>query len=332
MKRFLSHFFFITIILLTLNVHAVDNPEGAFGDGGNVHSAQRVQGRVILITGSCSSGKSSLARLVAQDIDASYFAFDEYVMPIVLKKMVEKTVGKFVAFFITKLVVRNFFRFVGLMSDKKKYKFQKKFYNELKNGIAIEPTMKMYRAVRSVAESGRDVVIEVPLQLGDGVDCLSSLSVLTGLDVSLILAYCPWSELVHRIEQRNSSPNKKIHRELDWALGNFNHCFDISTQYHPDAIDSIQGSVVKNALESYAQSQGIRKRRRIMEETQQETLQCFATDEMYYIYPKLAYDLIVNTKTYNQNQAAQQVLDFLRNRIPSRFDGLVVQKTLYNPA
>jgi chloramphenicol 3-O-phosphotransferase len=289
-------------------------------------------GRVIFITGSCSSGKSSLARLVAQDLHASYFAFDEYVMPIVLKKMVEKTVGKFIAFFITKFVVRNFFTFVGFLSDKKKYAFQKKFYNELRRGIATGPTIAMYKVVKSVALSGQNVVVEAPLHLGEGVDCLSSLSELKDLDVSFILAYCPWETLAERIEQRNTSSNKKTHRELDWALSNFAHYFDASIHYYPSAIDSIQGSVVRNALEVYPQPQRKKKRLRILEETKRATLQLFATDETYYIYPKLTYDLIVNTKSYNPEHAAEQVLDFLHHKAASRFDGMMGQKALYKPA
>ena len=277
-------------------------------------STDKPQGRIIFITGSCSSGKSSLARLVAQDLNAPYYAFDEYVMPIVVKKMVEKTVGKFFAFFITKLVVRNFFTFVGLLSEKRKYAFQKKFYDELKKGIAIEPTIKMYNEVRRVALSGQDVVVEAPLHLGDGVDCLRSLSVFKGLKVNYILAYCPWENLVERIEQRNKSSNKKTHRELDWALGNFVHYFNASTIYHLDAIDNVQGSTVKNALELYAQPRCKKKRLRILQETKQATLQIFQTDGTYYVYPRLSYDLIINTKTYSPAQGAEKVLGFLRTQ------------------
>ena len=60
-------------------------------------------GRIILITGSCSSGKSTLARNIANKLNAKYFAFDEYVMPIILNNIIAQYVGKPLAYLLTKL-------------------------------------------------------------------------------------------------------------------------------------------------------------------------------------------------------------------------------------
>lgn len=272
-------------------------------------------GRVIFITGSCSSGKSSLSKIVSQELNANYFAFDEYVMPRMMKKMVEKRVGKILAFFVTKLFMRNFFTFVGFLSDKTKYEFQKQFLEELRGGIAIEPTLRMYQQVRYIALQGQDVVIEAPLHLGDGIDCEGSLAVLEGLDVLYVLAYCPWQKLVERIEQRNKTKDKRTHRELDWAIGNFLHCFEISPIHKPGAIDHIQGDIVRNAVVDYATSPIYKKKRlRILDETMQETLQVFKDNREYYIYPKRNYDLIINTGAYSAAQGAAMILDFMMDK------------------
>ncbi len=284
------------------------------------------QGRVIFITGSCSSGKSTLARNIAQNLNAKYFAFDEYVMPIVLKKMIATHVGSFFAFFLTKLLMHNFFTLIGFLSDKRKYAFQKKFYADLQRGIAIEPTIKMYRAARNVALQGKDVIIEAPLQLGDKIDCLSSLSVLQDLNVTLILAYCPWEQLVERIKTRNQSRYKKSHRELDWAIGNFVHCFNVSTKHTTRAIDRIHGNVVQQFVTTHTQPEYKKKRLYILNETKEATLRCFKTDRMNYVYPRLEYDLVVNTQTYNPKQTATRVLSFINNRSTQTFKQNILAK------
>ena len=97
-------------------------------------------GRIIFVTGSCSSGKSSMAKIIAQKLNAKLYAFDEYVMPIVLKRFIKKHYGSFVAFFVNKFVMRNFFSTVSFLSDKKKYELQVKFYNDLRQGHAVEPS------------------------------------------------------------------------------------------------------------------------------------------------------------------------------------------------
>lgn len=268
-------------------------------------------GNVIFVTGSCSSGKSSISTIVAQKMNASYCAFDEFVMPLVLKKFIEKQYGKVLGFIITKLLMGNFFSLVGLLSDKQKYAFQKKFYDELKGGIAQEPTRKMYREVRKVAQAGRPVVIEAPLHLGEGVDCLSCLSELEGLDVYFVLAYCPWERLVDRIERRNSSKTKKVRRELDWAIMNYNHCFIVSGQDDARAIDAVNGQHVYDFINEHKDKRYKKKRLHIMNETQQETFACFKQGSINFIIPRLPYDLIINTHANNPEQGADHVINFI---------------------
>jgi len=272
------------------------------------------RGRVVFVTGSCSSGKSSLARVIAQKLKAKSYAFDEYVIPILARKMVEKEVGKPLAFFITRVLPFNFFTLVGFLSEKRKYEYQLKFYAELKNGFAIAPTKKMYEQVRKNVLAGRNVVVEAPLHLGDGVDCTESLSVLKDLDVSFVLAYCPWRNLVERIAARNQSPNKKIHRELDWALGNYLHYFDITPNYHKKSIDKVSGKSVKRLLSLYSRPTFKKKRMQILPETAQAARECFKTNKLYYLRPHLAYDLIINTQTHKPEQGATQVVDFVQNK------------------
>lgn len=79
-----------------------------------------LQGRIIFVTGSCSSGKSSMAKIIAQKLNAKFFNFDEYVIPLVLKKFITKHYGKFLSFFIGGFVMRNFFTAVNILSEKRK--------------------------------------------------------------------------------------------------------------------------------------------------------------------------------------------------------------------
>jgi chloramphenicol 3-O-phosphotransferase len=183
-------------------------------------SLQLPQGRIIFVTGSCSAGKSATSKVIAEKLHAKSFNFDEYVMPLVLKKFIIKHYGKFLAFFISGMVIRNFFKAINLLSEKKKYEFQKKFYDDLRGGLAVEPTLKMYREVKKLALQGHDVVVESPIYLWDGVDFLECLKTFDGTDITYVLAYCPWDDLISRIQKRNLSKNKKIRRELDWVVIN----------------------------------------------------------------------------------------------------------------
>lgn len=298
MRYFIVIFFFVTC---TLSAKSTD-------------SRPTVQsGRVIFITGSCSSGKSSLAQSVAQKLNAKYFAFDECVMPRVLNKMIARYVGSFFAMLVTKLFMRNFFSLIGFLSDKRKYAFQKKFYKELEKGIAFQPTVMMYKKVRAQALQGHTVIVEAPLLLGDSIDCLSSLSTLRGLDVTLVLAYCPFEQLVDRIKQRNQSGNKKNYRELDWAITNFVHSFKLSTDYPDQAIDNVLGSSVKTFVSTHAQPIYRKQRLNLLKETQEIVLKHVSSDDVYYITPKLSYDLIVNTLMSTPDQGAESVVAFMRD-------------------
>jgi len=267
-------------------------------------------GRIIFISGSCSSGKSSMANIIAQKLHAKSFAFDEYVMPLILKKFITKHYGKFLAFFINGFVNRNFFTSIGLLSEKRKYKLQLKFFSDLQQGLGHEPTLKMYREVKNVALQGKNVVVESPLYLWGGVDFLSCLAEFDGMDITYVLAYCPWNDLIDRIKKRNSTSNKKTHRELDWVLGNFMYNFDVFSDLHGENfLEVVNGSNVHTIITEYAQAKYKKQRMCLLPETQQISLQKFPENIDYYIYPRFKYNITINTKMHNPEQGAAVVLD-----------------------
>jgi deoxyadenosine/deoxycytidine kinase len=316
MKDF-THFLLLTSMAISLNcAHAHDKDESA--STATLLSTSEVSptpGKIIFITGSCSSGKTSMARILSQKLDAQMFAFDEYVMPLILKKFITKHYGKFLAFFISGLVMRNFFTTINFLSEKRKYAFQKMFLDDLQNGLAVEPTSKMYREVKNTALQGKNVVVESPLYLWGGVNFLSSLNELEGTDVTYVLAYCPWDNLIDRIKQRNSSKNKKIHRELDWVLGNYMHTFEASADYRDDNfLEYLSGDNVHNIITEYAKPGYKKKHLKLLNETRQIAYEKFSQNTGYYIYPRFKHSIVVNTKTYNPEQGAFVVLEHLRTR------------------
>jgi chloramphenicol 3-O-phosphotransferase len=273
-------------------------------------------GKIIFVSGSCSSGKSSMAKFIAQKLDAKSFAFDEYAMPLILKNFITKHYGKLIAFFVSSLVMRNFFTSVNFLSEKQKYKFQMKFYNDLRQGMALEPTRRMYREVKKIALQGENVVVESPLFLWGGVDLLSCLSEFEGVDVAYVLAYCPWNDLIGRIKQRNLSKNKKNHRELDWVLINFVYSLEISPEYRDDSFfECLSGRIAHKTVAEYSQPAYKKKRLCLLPETQHAVLQAFPEkNSYYYIYPKFEYDVVVNTKINTSEQGANLVVDYVKNR------------------
>jgi deoxyadenosine/deoxycytidine kinase len=311
--RIVSVFIIFTFCRLSLGYGKTKvKANDAYGDSALVNA---VPGKIIFVSGSCSSGKSSMAKILAEKLDAKSFAFDEYVMPLILKKFVTKHYGKFVAFFVSKFFMRNFFTSVDFLSEKQKYKFQMKFYNDLKQGMAIEPTKRMYREVKRFALQGKNVVVESPLFLWGGVDLLDCLNEFDGTNITYVLSYCPWNDLVDRIKQRNSSSNKKNHRELDWVLINYVYSLNISSDKHGDNfLEYLSGDDVHKTVAEYSQKQYKKKRLHLLTETQHAALQAFPGDSYYYIYPKFDYDITVNTKINNSQQGACAVLDYIQKR------------------
>lgn len=218
-------------------------------------------------------------------------------------------------FFINGLVMRNFFTSIDFLSEKKKHEMQIKFYNDLKQGLALEPTERMYREVKELALQGRNVVVESPLHLWEGVDLVSCLTQLDGVNVIYVLAYCPWNDLINRIKQRNSSKNKKIHRELDWALINFVHCYEVCPEYRSNNfLECMNGKNAQETIAEYSQPQYKKKRLHLLAETQQAVLQSFSQPTNYYIYPRFDYNITVNTKMHSPEQGAAVVLDSIGSK------------------
>lgn len=302
------NFFIVTFFLFSAN--AVSAP-GLDPTTDRADSKKRC-GKVILVSGSCSSGKSSMARIIAQKLNAKSYAFDDYVMPQVLKGFIKKHYGSVLAFFISGFVMRNFFTAVSFLSEKRKHDFQQKFYNDLENGLAFEPASRMYREIKRVALSGCDVVVEAPMFLGERVDCLAPMAELDGLEVTYVLAYCPWNDLVDRIQRRNSCKNKKVHRELDWALINFMQSLDISTEKNDKpCLECLNAENVHKVISEYSQKKYKKKHLKLDPQTQETALHKFPQNADYYIYPRFDYNITVNTKTNNPDQGAALVLKYL---------------------
>lgn len=270
-------------------------------------------GRVIVVTGSCSSGKSSMAKIIAEKLNAQSFAFDEYAMPKILEKFIQKHYGKFLAFFISGIAMRNFFTSIDFLSEKRKYELQKKFYKDLREGLAVKPTAKLYCKVRDAALKGKNVVVEAPFFLWEDVDCLNGLEALNGLNITYVLAYCPWNDLVDRIKERNASQNKKIHRELDWALINFIHTFEVSSDYRGgNCLEYLSGRDVHSTIKEYAQLHYKKKHLHILKETETIAKKAFSEHSSYYIYPRFAFDITVNTKTHTPMMGADVVINYIQ--------------------
>ncbi len=286
-------------------------PSSSASQPENITSEPAAPGRIIFITGSCSAGKSSIAKIIADRLDAKYFAFDEYVLPIVLKKFITKHYGKLLSKLLSGIVIRNFFSAVNFLSEKTKHKFQKKFLADLQAGLAVEPTTRMYKEVKKLVEQGYDVLVESPLFLLQGVSFLESLKVFKDTNIIYVLAYCPLDSLIEHLEKRNSSKLKKNHRELDWVIGNYVEYLEPSRELRgKHFLERISGHHVHNLVEKYAQKQFKKKRMYLSDEIKQGVLAKFPKQSMYYVYPRFKYDIIINTGVYNPSQGAEMVLKF----------------------
>ena len=277
------------------------------------------QGHIIFINGSCSSGKSSISKILAQKLKAQYFAFDELVMPKILQKFIVKHYGPVLGFVINKFITPNFFSKVDFLSEKKKYQFQLKFLKDLEMGLADEPTRAMYRDVKKAAAEGKNVVVESPLFLFGGIELLNCLSEFEGTNITYVLAYCPWNDLINRLKKRNSSPNKKIHRELDWVVGNYMNCFEITPNCkHKLYLEYLEGHEVRKVIEEYSQPQLKKQHKKqqlhLLKETQEVALHKFSKDIGYYIYPRFKFNMIINTKRCTPEKGADVIFKYIQKK------------------
>ena len=175
MRRIVDSLMSIKIKIILIITTIVFLSSLNFSYGSVLLQNKQSPGKVIFITGSCSSGKTYMAKILTKKLDARFFAFDETVMPVVLKEFIKKHYGRLFGFFINKFITRNFSTASNLVSEKKKYKMQIKFYNDLRQGLADQPTRKMYRQAKKFALQGQNVVVESPLYLWSGVDFLNCL-------------------------------------------------------------------------------------------------------------------------------------------------------------
>lgn len=302
-----------SFLFLGLCSKCADNPN--ILEKNTIEKSQTTPGKILFITGSCSSGKSSMATILAKKLNAEYFAFDELVMPVILKRFIVNQYGKFLGFFINNIFARNFSTAVNLVSEKRKLKYQMRFYKDLREGLADEPTSRMYNNAKRVAQQGKDVIIESPIYLIGGVNFLSNLSIFDDMDVTYVLAYCPWNKLVDRIKERNKSKNKKTHREFNWALENFIHNFDAKNNTGDNnLLECLNGKDVHSIVHKYADLKYRKKRIYVVKEVKDDVLNVFNKKDDYYIYPKFKYNLVVNTKDYTPKMGAKSVLKYFRKK------------------
>jgi hypothetical protein len=93
------------------------------------------------------------------------------------------------------------------------------------------------------------------------------------------------------------------------------HCFDITPEYHGDNfLEQLNGKNVHDVITEYSQPKYKKKRMCLLSETQNLALQKFPENIDYYIYPRFEHDILVNTKTYNPEQGAQVVLDYIESK------------------
>lgn len=270
-------------------------------------------GRIIFITGSCSAGKTSLAKIIAKNLKAESFAFDEFAMPIIIKRFIAKYHGKLVAKIVIGIAMHKFFSSVSVLREKTKHKFKRKFLADLKRGLAIEPTIRMYEKVKETVSKGYDVVVESPLCLFNGVTCFECLEVLKDMDITYVLVYCPWDHLVKRLEKCNRSKDSKNHREIDWVLGNYVQYIEPSLEYrNPYFLEQVNGEHVHSDIEKYVKFKHTRQRKYFLEEARQAVLTTFPTKSMCYVYPRFVYDIIIDTSMYSPAQGASVVLHELK--------------------
>ena len=92
------------------------------------------------------------------------------------------------------------------------------------------------------------------------------------------------------------------------------YAFNISLHYQGDgSLECLNGDDVHKVVEKYSQSKYKKKRMCLCSMTQDVAYETFPDDVSYYIYPRFAYNITVNTKSHSPKQGAAVVLDYVKN-------------------
>jgi chloramphenicol 3-O-phosphotransferase len=239
-------------------------------------------GRVIVLDGTSTSGKTSIVKHLMPMLGTSYkkVAIDDFVTEVFLEQ-------------------------------EKLQRSEKEFLKRIH-----ERSEDMYDTIRKLVNSGENVLVDTVISGLEGEkDREHFFKELKGLNVLLVLVYCPLNVLAERINKRNEKAlkenNSKDTRSRSVAL-----VFDDMYKTQESDNEVILGQLSRKDIElAYSNPKNeLGETAKAFKQIKQNLISHFKLEnkKVVNITSQLVYDCVVDTSKNNPEECAQQIKNCLK--------------------
>lgn len=243
------------------------------------------QGKIIVIDGASSSGKSSVTKQLSSMMDVSYqlVAVDDFVTNI----FIEQQKIKF---------------------PEKEF-FEKEFFAKIDKQTNI-----MYDKIKATVVGGANVILDTVLSGLKGEESVKEqLEKLKGLKTFMVLVHCPLSVLIERINKQNELAKKENkpgdERSIATALSQFGNIYRAKTLSDEAHLGVISRSEVETACEVAKKEWGKNVDRYDQFKNWIFMQLDLKEKKTIELTTKIKYDLIVDTSSHSQRECAQKIFN-----------------------
>lgn len=237
-----------------------------------------IMGRLIIIDGASSSGKTSVIKELMPLLGSSYqhVAVDDFVSEVFVK-------------------------------NQKKPLSEKEFFTRIMQQCDL-----MYARIRTLITQGNNVILDTVLTGLEGEKSVrDTFTKLEGLPRTIVLIYCPLPLLVERIKKRNEQAMQEHRpeeiRSMVLAVRQFGSIYRPVQHEGEPVLDTITHTEVERACtESEKEFEGNKKR---FEQFKHELFVQLGVNEKdnVLLTPRLNYNLIIDTSKVLPHEAARLI-------------------------
>jgi chloramphenicol 3-O-phosphotransferase len=267
----------------------------------------RPQGTVILLNGTSSAGKSSIAQELQKTLDYSceFVGIDKNVNEPALNTIIEyvqqktkEPVTKENIDDIAEKLVKD-----GTTTQEDLDNFYGQASNKLFNG--------MIQKIKDFTQNGKNVIFDTIIGDDSEQEIVRAFEQFRGENVLFLLVYCPFQELAKRIAARNSG-DKLEQRDFSIVWRQFGGLYKAAQPSDAPILETLSKNTVTDLVQLHARSEFEEEKE--FNEFLSELLENLSLNnhEIVRITSSYKYDLIVNNATQSPAECAQQIRDFMQ--------------------
>lgn len=260
-------------------------------------------GRIILLNGTSSAGKSSVVREFIR-LNPSYKALSIDVFMLDLFRN-EAVTLKIIKKHEELLYIEQIREYINSQPQTRRAPLHAHF-----NSLIDHITESFYDHIVSYARLNQDIIIDDVITLNSELQ--NFFNKLEPYDVTMVLAYCPFNTLPVRVNKRNKSGDKTEYRSLDSVLSQFSYIYTPTKK---------KRGIVKIAYKTFdttinLATSFLRSQEEFLQfksEMDRQLIQNRKSHDTTYLYlkPRLKYDHIINTAKSNPTKSAISISAYI---------------------